>query len=145
MRLQHKEEIESREKIINSIQTQLDRIDRMEEGLYDDKLSGDITSEKYKEKHEQFVAQKKELDDRLSKIDVSFGKRLEEQLVLLELSQMAAELYPKKTVEQKRLILSKLFKNITLKDGTISVNYTNFAKAVAKKVQITKEILEAEK
>jgi hypothetical protein len=145
MKAQHEDEIRSREKIINSIQTQIDRIERMEEGLYDDKLSGEITSNKYKEKHEQFVAQKEELNDRLGKIDTSFGKRIEKQLVLLELSQMAAELYPKKTVEQKRLILSKLFKNLTLKDGILSVEYTNFAKAIAKKVQITKEILEAEK
>ena len=145
MKEQHEDEIRSREKIINSIQTQIDRIERMEEGLYDDKLSGEITSNKYKEKHEQFVVQKEELNDRLGKIDMSFGKRIEKQLVLLELSQMAAELYPKKTVEQKRLILSKLFKNLTLKDGILSVEYTNFAKAIAKKVQITKEILEAEK
>lgn len=116
----------------------------MDESLYDDKLSGDISPNKYKEKHEQFMNQKAEFNDRLNKIDLSFSKQLEKQLVLLELSQKAAELYPKKSTEQKRLILSKLFKTLTLQGGVISVEYTNFAKAIAEKVQTTKEILEEE-
>lgn len=143
MRKQHQESIENRERLIKSINTQIERIERMEEGLYDDKLAGDITPEKYKEKHEQFVNQKAELSDQLSKMDVSLSQRLEQRLVILELSQNAAQIYANKTADQKRLIISKLFANLTLKDGSLSVNYSKFADAIAERVQKTRNLMEA--
>ena len=143
MRSQHKDDIENREKLVASIQAQLDRISRMDDGLYDDKLAGEITQERYEGKHEQFVEQKTELNERLTKMDKLAGRRLEQRLVLLELSQKAAELYPNKSPEQKRLIASKLFSTMALKGGSLSVEYTNFACAVAEKVQKTRNLMEA--
>jgi hypothetical protein len=61
--------------------------------------------------------------------------------VLLELSQKAASIYQKKTPEQKRLIITKLFSKITSKDDRVSVSYTNFAQAIAGNVQKTKQLL----
>lgn len=143
MRDQHKDDIEGREKLMASIEMQLDRIGRMDDGLYDDKLAGEITQEKYEEKHGQFMTQKKELSERLSKIDMSSGRQLEQRLVILELSQKAAQLYPKKTPEQKRIIVSKLLSKLTLKEGSLSVEYTKFATVIAQKVQITRNLMEA--
>ncbi len=145
MRGQHKDSIENREKLVASIQTQLDRISRMDDGLYDDKLAGVITQERYEEKHEQFVSQRAELNKRLSKLDESAGRQLEQRLVLLELSQKAAQLYPRKSPEQKRVIVSNLFSNLTLKDGIISVKYTNFVNIIAEKIQITRNLMEEQK
>jgi hypothetical protein len=142
MREQHKDDIEAREKLIDSIQVQLERVNRMDDGLYDDKLAGEITQERYKVKHEQFLNQKAELNERLSKIERLSTSRLEHSLVVLELSQKAAQIYPKKTPEQKRVILSNLFSKMTLKDGSVSVKYTNFANAIAEKVQITRKLME---
>ena len=107
----------------------------MDETLYDDKLSGEISKERYEEKHGQFVKQKTEIENQLTNIDASMGERLEQRLVILELSQKAADLYAKKTPEQKRLIISKLFDNLTLKGGAVSVKYSMFASAIADKVQ----------
>jgi hypothetical protein len=143
MRSRRQEDIEGREKLVVSIQAQLDRIGRMEDCLYDDKLSGDITADKYKEKHEQLIDQKVELNSRLEKIDRLAGPRLEHRLVLLDLSQKAADLYPGKTPEQKRLIMSKLFSSLTIKGGILSVKYTRFAETIANNVQITRNIMEA--
>lgn len=145
LREQHQEDINRREKLIASVQAQLDRLDRMDEGLYDDKLAGEITQAKYEEKHEQFMAQKATLTQQLDNIDQSIGKRLEQSLVILELSQKAAELYSKKSPEQKRLIISKLFVKLTLKQGVLSIEYTNFARAIAEKVQETRNLMEAQK
>lgn len=142
MRSQHESDIENREKLIASIQMQIDRISRMDDSLYDDKLAGEITQEKYEEKHEQFIAQKSELKERLSKIDRSAGLRLEQSLVLLELSQKAVQLFPKKSPEQKRLIASKLFSKMVLKNGSLSVEYTNFANAIAERVTKTRNLME---
>lgn len=43
--------------------------------------------------------------------------------------------------EEKRSILTELFESATLKDNSVSVKYTFFAKAVSKKSSITKEII----
>lgn len=145
MREQYKDRIEERERTVSSLQTQLKRISSMDETLYDDKLSGEITKERYEEKHGQFMSQKVDIEGQLANIDVSMGERLEQRLVILELSQKAADLYAKKTPEQKRLIISKLFEKLSLKGGVISVKYSKFAEAIAEKVQITHNLMEAQK
>ena len=145
MRNQFSDTIENRERLVASITAQMERVSRMDDTLYDDKLSGEITKGKYEEKHEQFVVQRKELTERLTKINKSHGKQLEQKLVLLELAQKAAQIYLKKTPEQKRLILSKLFANLTLKDSLLSVSYTNFTRAIAEKVELTCNLMEATK
>lgn len=145
MQERHKEDIENREKLIASIQMQIDRIDRMDDSLYEDKLAGDITREKYKEKHEQYMNQREELATRLGKTEQASSRRLEQQLVLLELSQKAAQLYPKKTAEQKRFIVSKLFSELTISRGSLSVKYTDFVNVIAERVQITRNLMEMQK
>ena len=134
--------IESHERLIASIQLQIDRISRMDDVLYDDKLSGEITPSKYKEKHDAFVNQKVELLAQLDGIDKSAGHRLERKFAILELSQKAAQIYAEKAPEQKRLIISKLFSKLTLKDGVLSVSYTDFAQVLSEKVFETRNVME---
>lgn len=145
MREQHRQSIELREKQIASIKAQITRINRMEDTLYDDKLAGEITPIKYKEKHEELVSQRADFEQQLEKVDKSFGQKLEQRLVILELSQKAAIIYAKKSPEQKRLIITKLFEQLTYEDGTVSVKYTDFAKAIAERVQETRNLLGGQK
>jgi hypothetical protein len=128
----HKTDIES---------NKIDRIARMDTNLYDDKIAGDISQEHYDIKHSDLMKQQADLEDRLSRIDQTLGQRLQQRLVLLELSQKAAELYPNKTPEQKRLIITKLFEKLTYDHGSVSVTYTNFARAIAQNVQLTVQII----
>lgn len=137
--------IQDNEKLVASVHTQLERINRMDDSLYDDKLSGDISQAKYSEKHAQFVEERKTLNERLEQLDQSDALRLEYSLVLLELSQKAAELYRKKSAEQKRIIISKLFKKLTVKEGAINVTYTKFTEVIAEKVLLTQKIMETRK
>lgn len=143
MREQHKDRIEERERLTTTLEAQIKRIDTMDEMLYDDKLAGEISKDRYEEKHKLFREQKAELESQLANIDVTIGERLEQRLVLLELSQKAADLYARKTPEQKRLIISKLFDSVTLKGGSVSVKYSKFAEAIADKVLKTRNIMEA--
>jgi len=71
---QHKDDIENREKLVASIRQQMDRIGRMEDRLYDDKLAGEISQSKYEEKHGHFMKEKTELNERLEKMDQSGGR-----------------------------------------------------------------------
>ncbi|MFO0862553.1 MAG: recombinase family protein [Candidatus Saccharibacteria bacterium] len=145
MREHYQDTVEGQDRLQASIQLQIDRIKRMDEGLYDDKLSGDIPQAKYEEKHQQFTDQLTELGGKLSKLDNSLSKSLQQRLVLLELSQKAAGIYCKKSPDQKRLIISKLFADVTLKGGALSVKYTNFARAIAENVLETRKLMEVTK
>jgi site-specific DNA recombinase len=145
MQEHYKDNIETGERLSASIQVQIARLDRMDINLYDDKLSGEISQERYEAKHEQFIAEIAELTKRLNMQDAMLAQRLEQKLVLLELSQKAAELYRKKSPEGKRLIISKLFKDLTIKGGILSVTYTNFARAIAENVLETRKLMEVTK
>ncbi len=143
MREQHKDRIEERERKVSTLLSQLKRIEAMDEMLYDDKLAGEVTKDRYEEKHGQLMTQKIDMQNQLDNLDVSMGLRLEQSLVILELSQKAADLYVKKTSEQKRLIISKLFAKLTIKGGSLSVKYSKFAHAIAEKVEKTRKLMEA--
>lgn len=83
------------------------------------------------------------LNEKLSRLDSSLGKRLEHKLVLLELSQEGAQVYRSKSPEHKRLIVSKLFDGMTIKGGALSVKHTKFARVIAENVSETRKIMEA--
>jgi site-specific DNA recombinase len=142
VRAQNQTTIDSHERLIASLQQQIDRISRMDDILYDDKLSGEITPSKYKEKHDIFVVQKAELLTQLDSVDKTTSHRLERKFAILELSQNAAQIYAQKAPEQKRLIISKLFSKLTLKEGILSVSYTDFAQALSEKVFETRNVME---
>jgi site-specific DNA recombinase len=145
MRDQQQDNIDEKEALYRSINTQIERIERMDERLYDDKLADDISPEKYAEKHAVFVSQKAELRQRLDAIDKAASKRLDHALVLLELSQKAAQIYTTRSPQQKRLIITKLFKNIQLDNDVLSVNYTEFAQAIAQNVLETRKLIGGKK
>lgn len=144
-RREHKADIEGRERIVASIATQLARLELMDSRLYDDKLAGDITKERYEEKHAVFEAQIKDLAQKKTETESGASSTLESSITILKLSQKAATIYTKKTPEQKRIIITKLFSSITASNGILSVTYTDFAKAIAEKVEITHQILGGEK
>lgn len=141
MRTRHQTTEGDNATLASSIKLQLERLTRMDNNLYDDKLAGEITPERYSHKHAGLIAEKAALEERLGKIDCLGAQRLERKLVLLELSQKAAELYPKKTPEQKRIIITKLFNSLVYNNGSIEVSYTNFSRAIAQNVQLTHHIL----
>ena len=132
---------ETREQTLKALGTQIDRLTRMDGELYDDKLAGDITRDIYDTKHARFVAQRAELEGKREALLESGNSDLEQRIALLNLSQKAAEIYRTRTIEQKRLIIIKLFKSITYNNGSISVTYTNFVKVIANKTLKSKEIL----
>lgn len=132
---------EMREQTLRGLNTQIDRLARMDSELYDDKLSGDITRDMYDTKHAAFMEQKAELE---AKRDVAIERGdsdLEQRLALLDLSQKAAAIYQTRTIEQKRVIITKLFSRITFNNGSVSVKYSKFAEVIAEKTLKTRQIL----
>lgn len=137
--------IATQKRMEDTLNDQLLRIQRMDDCLYDDKLSGEITKERYTEKHEILMSEKTQVNQQLSKLESSLGVKLKQRFAVMELTQRAAQIYPNKSPEQKRLILSKLFAEIRVSGGVISVNYTKFAEAIGHKIQQSTKLMEVPK
>ncbi|TXG76680.1 recombinase family protein [Patescibacteria group bacterium] len=133
---------QTHEDSLESINKQIDRLMRMDSDLYDDKLAGDITRDIYTTKHAAFMEQLNELRSKQAALEGKVNKNdLPQRLALLKLTQMAAKLYQTRTIQQKRVILTKLFSSFTYSDGVVSVKYSKFASVIAGKTLKTKEIL----
>jgi hypothetical protein len=65
--------------------------------------------------------------------------------VLIELSQKAAQIYATRSPQQKRLIITKLFKNIQLGNDVLSVKHIEFAQAIAQNVLETRKLIGGKK
>jgi site-specific DNA recombinase len=127
---------------LEAINKQVDRLVRMDGDLYDDKLAGDITKDVYQTKHTAFMEQLNELRSKQTSLENKVNRNdLPQRLALLKLTQMAAKLYQTRTIDQKRVILTKLFSSFTYSDGAVSVKYSKFASVIANKTLKTKAIL----
>jgi site-specific DNA recombinase len=145
LRSRQQENTTDREEVIATLQSKIARVERMEETLYDDKLSGLISPEKYLTKRQQLIQEKNELDDQLSRLDESSELRTEYGMTLLELSQKAAKIYANKPAEQKRLIMSEMFHSSSASGNVVSVKLTKLAQAIAEKSQETNDKLNGPK
>jgi hypothetical protein len=114
----------------------------MDEMLYDDKLSGEVSIERYKEKHAAFQEEIGELKNKLGGIDEDYKAKYMRGISIIELSQLAKQQFVDPNIEndEKRDILTKLFESITLENGFISVKYTKLAQAIARKSGQTRRI-----
>lgn len=130
-----------------SLETKLERLAKMDDMLYDDKLAGEITLERYEAKHKSILEQMQTVKDDLAVADSTTAQRHEEAIDLIKLTQTAKEEYLGSDMpsEAKRSILTELFESVTLKDNSISVKYTFFAESVAKRSRKTKEIIKERK
>jgi hypothetical protein len=133
------------QKKLDAVRMQVELISRMDEVLYDDKLSGEISADKYQEKHRQFQKQIADLHQDAETIKQSQQASLDTRPAILELSQRAVQLYEQRAPDQKRLIISLLFDQLTLKNGALLVSYTSFAQVIAQKVLESTKLMEAVK
>jgi DNA invertase Pin-like site-specific DNA recombinase len=128
----------------DAIDFRIEKIKKMDEMLYDDKLAGDITKEKYETKHSQFFEEIKELNNKKGGVDHSYQEKYMKGVTLIELSQVSKEQFADENLDNdsKRDILTKLFEKLVLKDNLVSVQYTKLAQAIAHKSSETRRIYE---
>lgn len=142
LRNDFKTEISTHKESTNAVNLRIRRLQQMDDMLYDDKLTGDISVERYKEKHNAFQDEISELKNKLGGIDEGYKDKYMQGISIIELSQLAKEQFLDPNIDnsEKRVILTKLFENITVEDGSISVKYTKLAKAIARKSGQTRRI-----
>ncbi|MCA9329154.1 hypothetical protein KDA11_00775 [Candidatus Saccharibacteria bacterium] len=119
---------------------QIDRLVRMDGDLYDDKLANEITKDKYQAKHTDIIEQLGKLRSKQTALESKVNNiDLLQRLTLLNLTQMVAERYQTRTIEQKRVILTNFFSSFTYSDDVVSVKCSKFASVIANKSLKTKK------
>lgn len=107
-----------RQKMISELRAQIARMKTMESNLYDDKLAGFITQEKYEEKRQQFAKQAADIAERLAMLGDSQKAESPQEA---QSDNPIVDLYLKSTPHQKRIILNVLFKKILVKGGKVLI------------------------
>lgn len=110
-----------RQKMIDELSTQIRRMKRMEENLYDDKLAGFISQEKYKHKCQQLAEQAREIAERLAMLRESQEVKAPKEEQRHE--NPVVDLYMKSTPGQKRIIMNQLFKKMYFREGGVVLEF----------------------
>lgn len=115
----------------------------MDEMLYDDKLAGEITRERYEVKHADILKQIELLSDELLVAESTSLEQHKQTVNLIRLTQQAKDEYLNESLanDAKRVILTELIESVTLKDNSLSVKYARFVDMIAKKVEESKQKL----
>lgn len=126
-----------------AIEERIRRIKVMDDMLYDDKLAGYITAERYIEKHEAFKDEIKLLEKQRGGLTQEYETKYMDGISVIELSQDAIKQFKDKNIDNdyRRTIITKLIENISMKNSVLSVNYTKLAGAIARNSIKSKEII----
>jgi DNA invertase Pin-like site-specific DNA recombinase len=112
-----------RYKMIDDLSRQIKRLRRMEELLYEDKLAGVITKEKYESKRRQFAEQAAEAAERLTMLREAQEITKSEEPET-ESDNPIINLYLQGPPSQKRIIMANLFKRITANGDKVNIENT---------------------
>lgn len=122
----HSEEIELHDTQVRNINNGLTRIQQRMRTMYNDRLDGRITVEDYDAKLNEFSEEKDALLRSLEKLKSDNTEYYKVGFLIHEIAMRAREIYQNKnaTIEERRLLLSYAFSNITILRGEIKPEYT---------------------
>ena len=118
----------------DSLNNSFSKIENRLERLYEDKLDEIITANFYKKKAKEYTDEKENILSELKNLENNNTQNYEVGFKIHELALRAKNIYESKkaTDEDRRLLLSYAFSEMTLKDGKISVKYTKSFKFLKK-------------
>jgi site-specific DNA recombinase len=136
LRASHQDEIEVHTASTEQLSRRKDKLDKMLDELYDDKLEGRISATKYDEKSTAIAEEQTAILTALGKLGAAKVSFINQGFDILELTQRAAEIYQAKdSQDERRALLRDIFSNIGLNGQTLLGNYRNEIAAVFDKVE----------
>ncbi len=122
----HGNEIDYHAKSVTEINRSLAITQRRLEAIYEDKIDGKIPPEFYNRKFAEYTKDKADATESLKKLNEGNTKYYEAGFAIHELASRASEIYNSKkaTTEDKRLLLSKIFSNLSLNSSELKPDYT---------------------
>ncbi len=122
----HADKIDYATKTREELNRRYKRIEKRLEEMYEDKLDKRITIDFYERKFKEYSDEKDSILESLQKHEKANRGYYELGVALHELAYKAKDVYlsQKAVTEDRRLLLSYAFSNITLNEGKITPNYT---------------------
>ncbi len=131
----HAQEIEYKETTIKALTDRHSSLQRRLDRMYDDHLDEKITRDFWERKQKEITDEQSSLLERIAKVKSEEAKYFEIWLNIIDLARRASEIYAKRTPEEKRLLLTHIFSNLTLKDKKVSHSLKKPFEVLAKRVQ----------
>lgn len=122
----HADEINYYQAQRQELNAQFERTQRRLEAIYEDKIDGKIPTDFYERKFKEYSEEKENAINKLSKLNDTNVQYYEAGYAIHELALKAQNIYESKkaTDEERRLLLSYVFSNLTLNADKIKPNYT---------------------
>ncbi|HVQ44166.1 MAG TPA: recombinase family protein [Candidatus Saccharimonadia bacterium] len=99
--------------VIDTLQRQLTRLKRMDEMLYEDKLAGEVSVEKYAMKHAELTERMTSVQERLGEVQGSQGGGESVAVPACDSVNPIVRLYVRSTPDEKRVIMRALFRPLS--------------------------------
>jgi site-specific DNA recombinase len=119
VRSKHLDEVNYKESVIDSLTALRKAVQIKVDRLYDDKLSGVISEDFWRNKHKTLILEQDDLEVQLDRLKTQDVKYFELGLNILKLVTQAKDIYEKRSLSEKRMLLRHLFESISLKDGKL--------------------------
>lgn len=140
----HVDEIDYNTTSFNALTSEIETAQKRLEAIYEDKIDRKISLEFYDKKFIEYTKTKEEALEGLQKLHEGNTQYYLAGYALHQLASSAADIYksPKATIEEKRLLLSKIFSNLSLEETDLVPNYTMAFQFLREWVPILNNIFE---
>ena len=126
LKASHKDKTDYTEAKRASLNKSYQKYEKRLEAIYEDKIDKVITKKFYKQKFDEYTKAKNDILDELKSINTNSNKYYEASMAVLDLMNKAEKIYNSKkaTNEDRRLLLSYIFSNLSLEHDKIEVKHT---------------------
>ncbi len=135
----HADEKKYHNEIIDTLQTQHQKLQHRLDAMYEDKLDGLVDQRFYEIRSTEWKKEQDEIQRKISMHQGASRSYMDEGIKLLELAQRAVILYEKQTMQEKRRILNFVCSNSLWKDGNLIPNYRQPFNILAENSQACKK------
>ncbi len=131
----HAQEIEYKENALNGLETRYNALQRRLDVLYDDRLDEKITRERWEQKQKEITTEQAAILEQIARIKSEETKYFELWLNIIDLARRAREIYERRSPEERRMLLSYIFSNLTLKGKNVAYILNEPVEKIAQRVQ----------
>ena len=141
MRESVNKDVDNKEEVLANSQARINRLKAMDDTLYDDRLAGEISKEKYTQKHAQIQQEIEVMERAFETFEDDVTERKRRGIYLMELSQRAGLYYAEKNDDEKRQVILELFDKIVIDNGEVTVKMKRFLARIAEASDKSREVL----
>lgn len=131
----HRIEAEYKGNTLNTLNARYNVLQRQLDILYTDRLTENITEERWKGKQKEINEEQALILDQIDRLKNEETKYFELYINILDLARRAREIYLKRTPEERRMLLTHIFSHLVLKDKKSNYTLKKAVEVYAKRVQ----------